>query len=40
MAVTGPSVYCDPMSEVPHRTSGDEVELGTLLALLHGTDDR
>jgi hypothetical protein len=28
------------MSEVPHRTSGDEVELGTLLALLHGTDDR
>ena len=38
--VTWPSVYCDPMSEVPHRTSGDEVELGTLLALLHGTDDR
>lgn len=28
------------MSELPHRTTGDEVELGTLLALLHGTDDR
>ena len=38
--VTWPAVYCDPMSEVPHRTTGDEVELGRLLALLHGTDDR
>jgi hypothetical protein len=28
------------MSELPHRTTGDEVELGALLALLHGTDDR
>jgi hypothetical protein len=28
------------MSEVPHRTTGDEVELGALLALLHGADDR
>lgn len=28
------------MSEVPHPTTGNEVELGTLLALLHGTDDR
>ena len=28
------------MSEAPHRTTGGEVELGTLLALLHGADDR
>jgi hypothetical protein len=28
------------MSELPHRKTGDEVELGALLALLHGTDDR
>jgi hypothetical protein len=28
------------MSELPHRKTGDEVELGELLALLHGTDDR
>ncbi|OBK41968.1 hypothetical protein A5658_00130 [Mycobacterium sp. 1245111.1] len=28
------------MSDVPHRATGGEVELGTLLALLHGTDDR
>jgi len=28
------------MSEVPHRSTGDEVELGALLALLHGADDR
>lgn len=34
--VTWPAVYCDPMSEVPHRTTGDEVELGALLVLLHG----
>jgi hypothetical protein len=27
------------MSEVPHRTTGDEVELGALLALLHGAAD-
>ena len=26
------------MSEVPHRTTGDEVELGALLVLLHGAD--
>ena len=38
--VTWPAVYSDPMSDVPHRTTGDEVELGALLALLHGTDDR
>jgi hypothetical protein len=38
--VTWPAVYSDPMSEVPHRTTGDEVELGTLLVLLHGSDDR
>ena len=38
--VTWPAVYYDPMSDVPHRTTGDEVELGALLALLHGTDDR
>lgn len=28
------------MPEVPYRRTGDEVELGMLLALLHGTDDR
>lgn len=33
-------VYCDCMSQVPHRTTGDEVRLGALLALLHGTDQR
>jgi|GEM_PF-4549194 hypothetical protein len=27
------------MSEVPHRRTGDEVELGMLLVLLHGADD-
>lgn len=28
------------MSELSHRTTGDEVELGRVLALLHGTDHR
>jgi hypothetical protein len=28
------------MSEVPRRRTGDEVELGALLGLLHGADDR
>jgi hypothetical protein len=28
------------MSQVPRRTTGDEAELGTLLALLHGANDR
>jgi hypothetical protein len=37
--VTWPAVYADPMSEAPHRTTGDEVELGALLALLHGAAD-
>ena len=36
--MTWPAVYSDPMPEVP--PTGDEVELGTLLALLHGSDDR
>ena len=38
--VTWPAVYSDPMSEVPHRRTGDEVELGALLELLHGAADR
>jgi hypothetical protein len=27
------------MSEVPHDTTGDEVDLGALLGLLHGASD-
>jgi len=33
-----PAVYSDLVSGMPHRRTGDEVELGALLVLLHGAD--
>lgn len=38
-ATSAGTIYSDSMSEVPHLTTGDEVELGALLVLLHGAAD-